>query len=484
MPEDPADTRDRVVARYGMLARAVAAGEQIRDCDPDASTEGDFGPAAYDDTSGLPEAAVRASLGCGNPVAVAALAPGETVLDLGSGGGIDVLLSARRVGPGGRAYGLDASPEMIELARANAAAAGVTNAEFLRGHIEDIPLPDGHVDAVLSNCVINLSADKPRVLAEAFRVLRPGGRLGVSDVIAADDVSREQRAEAEQRTDCAMGTVTAGEYRQQLLTAGFTQITITPLSDAAGPVCPAIVKAVKPAPPRPEPAEARRPVLSGQGGSQGPRAERDACGTRGRGHEDFPCHGRSGEHYADDYRDVKRGYADAPGDPRAGSRPVARAQGRDGEQAYDGQQRQADQDKSQDRNRPRPGPPDQQCRRPAGADDRPDAEQPAGGQPCGIHAGEIGQDNRWLAEFGQRGPGRGIGIQALLEVMPVGLPQPVGEFLDDRSRQLRRQDCQVVLDQPGLGHGPPSRAALMTAEKSRQSARLPASARFPAAVSR
>jgi SAM-dependent methyltransferase len=172
--EDIEQARSSVVARYSQLAREAAAGGQVTD------GEGCFGAVAYGDTAGLPEAALRASLGCGNPVAVTALEPGDTVLDLGSGGGIDVLLSARRVGPAGRVYGLDASPEMISLARANAAAAGAGNAEFLYGSIEDVPLPDGHVDAVISNCVINLSADKPRVLAEAFRVLRPGGRLGVS----------------------------------------------------------------------------------------------------------------------------------------------------------------------------------------------------------------------------------------------------------------------------------------------------------------
>ena len=249
MPEDVHETRARVVARYGTLARAAAGGEQVTDCAPDAFTGGCFGAAAYADTSGLPGAAVRASLGCGNPVAVAALRPGETVLDLGSGGGIDVLLSARRVAPGGKAYGLDATPEMIGLARANAAQAGTANAEFLHGTIEDIPLPGGHVDVVISNCVINLSADKPRVLAEAFRVLRPGGRLGVSDVIADGATSPEQRAVAEQWVGCTTGTVTAAEYRQQLLTAGFTQITITPAADAGGGLHSAIIQAARPAAP-------------------------------------------------------------------------------------------------------------------------------------------------------------------------------------------------------------------------------------------
>jgi L-amino acid N-acyltransferase YncA/2-polyprenyl-3-methyl-5-hydroxy-6-metoxy-1,4-benzoquinol methylase len=249
MADDTAQVRARVVARYGELARAAASGEHVTDCAPDAFTEGSFG-AVYGDVSGLPDAAVRASLGCGNPVAVAALRPGETVLDLGSGGGIDVLLSARRVGPAGRAYGLDGAPEMVELARANAAAAGALNAEFLPGSIEEVPLPDAHVDVVISNCVINLSADKPRVLAEAFRVLRPGGRLGVSDVIADDDADPAQIAAAGQRTGCTTGTVTGGQYRHQLLAAGFTQIAITPAAAAAaGCLHSAIISAVRPAAP-------------------------------------------------------------------------------------------------------------------------------------------------------------------------------------------------------------------------------------------
>jgi L-amino acid N-acyltransferase YncA/2-polyprenyl-3-methyl-5-hydroxy-6-metoxy-1,4-benzoquinol methylase len=249
MSDDTGRIRDRVTARYGELARAAAAGEHVTGCSPGACAEGGFGAAAYDDVSGLPEAAVRASLGCGNPVAVAALRSGEIVLDLGSGGGIDVLLSARRVGPGGKAYGLDATPEMIDLARTNAATAGAGNVEFLHGGIEDIPLPDGHVDVVISNCVINLSAEKPRVLAEAFRVLRPGGRLGVSDVIAADDADLSRRAAAERRVGCAVGTVTAGQYRQQLLAAGFTQITVTPAGDVGDGLRSAVIQAVRPAAP-------------------------------------------------------------------------------------------------------------------------------------------------------------------------------------------------------------------------------------------
>jgi L-amino acid N-acyltransferase YncA/2-polyprenyl-3-methyl-5-hydroxy-6-metoxy-1,4-benzoquinol methylase len=241
--EDTEQARSSVVARYGQLARAAAGGDQVTD------GQGCFGAAVYDDTAGLPEAALRASLGCGNPVAVAALEPGETVLDLGSGGGIDVLLSARRVGQAGYVYGLDASPEMISLARANAAAAGAGNAEFLPGSIEDVPLADGQVDAVISNCVVNLSADKPRVLAEAFRVLRPGGRLGVSDVIADEGADPALRAEAERRTGCASGTVTAAQYRDQLLAAGFTQVRITLAADAGGGLSSAIIQAVRPAAP-------------------------------------------------------------------------------------------------------------------------------------------------------------------------------------------------------------------------------------------
>jgi SAM-dependent methyltransferase len=239
-------THQQVVERYAGLARAVRDGRYVVDCDPQAFADGYFGSIAYDDTVQLPDGAIRASLGCGNPVAVADLRPGETVLDLGSGGGIDVLLSARRVGPTGKAFGVDATSEMIELARTHAAEAGVENVEFLLGRIEDLPLADAHVDVVISNCVINLSTDKARVIAEAYRVLRPGGRFGVSDVIAAESLDPVQRAAAEQQAGCVVGTLTDREYRDLLEAAGFTNIHITPTMDAGGGLTSAIVQATKP----------------------------------------------------------------------------------------------------------------------------------------------------------------------------------------------------------------------------------------------
>ena len=239
-------THDAVIGRYSGLARTALTGGTITDCDPGAFAEGCFGAAAYPGADGVPEAALRASLGCGNPLAVADLNPGETVLDLGSGGGLDVLLSAGRVAPGGTAYGLDASTDMLSLARANAARAGITNARFLHGHIENIPLPEGQVDVVISNCVINLSADKPRVLAEVFRVLRPGGRLGISDVTADDGIDTAQLAQAEQRVGCG-GTLTQEKYRDLLLSVGFTGITITSTHQAGEGLSSAIVQGTKPA---------------------------------------------------------------------------------------------------------------------------------------------------------------------------------------------------------------------------------------------
>jgi SAM-dependent methyltransferase len=242
---DTSRARDAIIGRYSGLARTALAGGTITDRDPDAFTDGCFGAAAYP-AAGVPEAALRASLGCGNPLAVARLRPGQTVLDLGSGGGLDVLLSARKVAPGGTAYSLDASPDMLALARANAAQAGVANARFLHGHIEDIPLPDHSIDVVISNCVINLSADKPRVLAEAFRVLRPGGRLGISDVIADDSTDPGQLAAAGQLAGCG-ATLTHVQYRDLLLAAGFTGVAITRTHEAGAGLHSAIIQAAKPA---------------------------------------------------------------------------------------------------------------------------------------------------------------------------------------------------------------------------------------------
>ncbi len=241
------EIRAAIAARYAGLARAAQSGDVITDGDPAVAAEGSCcATPAYPDTGGLPEAAVRASLGCGNPVAVADLRPGETVLDLGSGGGIDVLLSARRVGPAGKAYGLDMTEEMLGLARANARAAGAENVEFLLGQIEAIPLPDASVDVIISNCVINLSTDRPAVFAESFRVLRSGGRLGISDILAEDHLSPGQQAERGARVGCIAGSPSFTEYRGGLTSAGFTGITITPTHQVADGVHSAIIQAVRP----------------------------------------------------------------------------------------------------------------------------------------------------------------------------------------------------------------------------------------------
>jgi ubiquinone/menaquinone biosynthesis C-methylase UbiE len=206
-----------------------------------------FGAALYqpDDREALPEAAKLASLGCGNPTAVAELRPGETVLDLGSGGGIDVLLSARRVGPEGKAYGLDMTDEMLELARANQRRAGIENAEFLKGTIEDVPLSDSSMDVIISNCVINLSADKPRVFAEAVRVLRPGGRFAATDIVADPEMEETTRRDLAQWTGCIAGALTADEFRAGLAAAGFEAIEILETHRVHEQAGSAIVRAVK-----------------------------------------------------------------------------------------------------------------------------------------------------------------------------------------------------------------------------------------------
>ena len=239
---DRDEIRAAVAARYAGLARAAQAGQAVSDGDPD----GGCSAPGYPHAGGLPEAAVRASLGCGNPVAVADLRPGETVLDLGSGGGIDVLLSARRVGTAGKAYGLDMTSEMLDLARANARAAGAENVEFLRGQIEAIPLPDSSVDVIISNCVINLSTDRPAVFAESFRVLRPGGRLGISDILAEDHLTATERCERGDEVGCIAGVPSMTEYRDGLTRAGFTAVTITPTYQVADAMHSAIIRAVKP----------------------------------------------------------------------------------------------------------------------------------------------------------------------------------------------------------------------------------------------
>jgi SAM-dependent methyltransferase len=212
----------------------------------DAAT---FGSELYSvlDRSELPGPAVLASLGCGNPVAVAELRPGEVVLDLGSGGGIDVLLSARRVGPAGKAYGLDMTDEMLALARKNAAEAGAGNVEFLKGYIESIPLPAATIDVVISNCVVNLAADKPAVFREIARVLKPGGRLGITDVVAEDRLTPQERAERGSYAGCVAGALSFAEYRSGLAAAGLADIEISPTHAVEDGMVSAIVRATKPA---------------------------------------------------------------------------------------------------------------------------------------------------------------------------------------------------------------------------------------------
>ncbi|TJZ50374.1 arsenite methyltransferase [Streptomyces piniterrae] len=249
MSEHSAALRETVRRRYAAAAVQVAEGGAAC-CGPQAvEVDEEFGGGLYaaTDRDELPAEAVAASLGCGNPTAVADLHEGERVLDLGSGGGIDVLLSARRVGPTGKAYGLDMTEEMLALALANARKAGATNVEFLKGTIEAIPLPANTIDVVISNCVINLSTDKPAVFAETFRVLAPGGRIGVSDIVADDDLTPGRRAERGDHAGCIAGALSFAEYRRGLEAAGFSGIEITVTGAVADGMHSAVIRATKPA---------------------------------------------------------------------------------------------------------------------------------------------------------------------------------------------------------------------------------------------
>jgi arsenite methyltransferase len=246
------ELREAVRRRYAEAAGVANEGRAACDCGGGACCEHVSGQSGFGETfysveqrGELPDAAVLASLGCGNPTVVAELRDGETVLDLGSGGGIDVILSAKRVGPTGVAYGLDMTDEMLALARKNAADAGVTNVHFLKGVIEQIPLPADSVDVVISNCVINLSVDKPAVLAEMARVLKPAGRIGISDVVAEDRLTPDERAERGSYVGCIAGALSKGEYQAGLEAAGFEQISVEFTYEVADGLHGAIVKAVK-----------------------------------------------------------------------------------------------------------------------------------------------------------------------------------------------------------------------------------------------
>ena len=230
------DVREAVKEKYGRMAR-----ETIPCCDPVTSNLYES-----EQLGALPQEAVTASLGCGNPTMLAQLRQGETVLDLGSGGGIDVLLSARRVGLTGKAYGLDMTDEMLELARENQRKAGAENVEFLKGEIENVPLPENAVDVIISNCVINLSADKGRVLREAFRVLKPGGRFAVSDIVCRGAVADEVRVEMERQIGCVAGALEESEYRRLLALAGFESVDIEPSREHGGGFMSAFIRAKKP----------------------------------------------------------------------------------------------------------------------------------------------------------------------------------------------------------------------------------------------
>jgi arsenite methyltransferase len=226
---EPRDIHEEVRTRYGELARSVRSpGASESCCGGTTPSDNEISRDHYseDDIRQIPKEAADASLGCGNPIALADLEPGQVVLDLGSGGGIDVLLSARRVGPTGKAYGLDMTDDMLSLARDNQKKAGVENAEFLKGNIEDVPLPDASVDVIISNCVINLSPDKRKTLQEAFRVLRPGGKLAVSDIVTRGPIPEEIRADMERWTGCLAGALDEEDYRRLLSEAGFESVEV------------------------------------------------------------------------------------------------------------------------------------------------------------------------------------------------------------------------------------------------------------------
>jgi arsenite methyltransferase len=277
--------REQVRARYAAAATKVTAGDcgcgQPADCGcgdgccgAATAEEPGFGAELYAalDRDQLPDTALVASLGCGNPTAVAELGQGETVLDLGSGGGIDVLLSAKRVGPSGKAYGLDMTEEMLALARANAAEAGATNVDFLKGQIEAIPLPAETVDVVISNCVVNLSTDKPAVLRETFRVLKPGGRIGITDVVAEDQLSPADRAERGAWVGCIAGALSKGEYEAGLAAAGFEQVSVAFTHQVSDGLHSATIKATKPT----DPSQANR-ITASAGHAVLPLASQPGC---------------------------------------------------------------------------------------------------------------------------------------------------------------------------------------------------------------
>src|SRR5690349_18730892 len=242
-PSAPGAVHDTVREHYAAAALRATSGQSC------CGDEGTIGAELYSalERDELPETAVLASLGCGNPTAVADLHEGERVLDLGSGGGIDVLLSAKRVGPSGRAFGIDMTDEMLALAQRNAVAAGATNVEFLKGHIEALPLPADSIDVVISNCVVNLAADKPAVFAEIARVLRPGGRIGISDIVAEDHLTADERAERGSYAGCIAGALSIAEFRAGLEAAGLTDVSITPSHTVTDGMISAIIKASKPA---------------------------------------------------------------------------------------------------------------------------------------------------------------------------------------------------------------------------------------------